>query len=72
MTFIGGSKSGMKLSRIMIWWVINQTPANSITKFFEESSVIFLKNFLLSDKKGLQWQKRQGRIKGENISNKGK
>ena len=45
---------------------------NSIVEFFAESSVIFLRNFLLSDKKDLQWQKRQGRIKGENISNKEK
>ena len=41
-----------------------------MTEFSEENSVIFLKNFLLSDKKGLQWWKRQGRIKDENISNK--
>ena len=40
--------------------------------FLQESSVIFFKNFLVSDKKDLQWQKRQGRIKGENISNKEK
>ena len=40
--------------------------------FLQESSVIFFKNFLVSDKKGLQWPKRQGRIKSENISNKEK